>query len=454
MVLSTTEGKVSMRGFLTLLIGFILSAPLTGLTADDWLQFRGPGARGVADGSSIPDSWSTEKNVAWSVETRGMGWSSPIVVGNRIIYTTVINDGKTESPRKGLYFGGNRPTIPQSLHHWMVVCRNLENGEVVWEKQVNEGRPGNGVHLKNSLASETPVSDGTHIYTYFGNHQLSCLDLKGDMVWSQKMAVHKIRFDWGTAASPVLHGDLLFVVDDNDEKSTLTAYDKKTGEQKWQVERDEKSNWATPFVWKNDVRTEIITPGTGLTRAYDLEGKELYRFKGSSSITIATPYTAHGLLYISSGYVLDGRRPIFAIRPGSEGDISLEAGQTSNNYIQWCQPLAAPYNPTTLVYKDLLYVLYDRGFFACYDAKTGEEKYGKQRLPLGRAFTSSPWASKGKIYCLNEDGVTFVIKAGSTYELLGTSSLAEDDMCMATPAIVGNKLIIRTAARIYCISGE
>ena len=123
-------------------------------------------------------------------------------------------------------------------------------------------------------------------------------------------------------------------------------------------------------------------------------------------------------------------------------------------YFSPCQPLAAPYNPTTLVYKDLLYVLYDRGFFACYDAKTGAEVYGKQRLPMGRAFTSSPWASGGKIYCLNEDGVTFVIKAGRTFELLGTNSLAEVDMCMATPAIVGNRLVIRTAAHIYCISTQ
>ena len=441
-----------MRVFLALLFGFLLTTPLDMLTAEDWLQFRGPGARGIADASSIPDSWTTEENVAWSVKTRGLGWSSPVIVGNRIFYTTVINDGETESPRKGLYFGGNRSAIPDSQHHWLVVCRDLRNGKILWEKQVHEGRPSSAVHLKNTLASETPVSDGTHLYTYFGNHGLYCFDLEGKQVWSKPMKAHKIRYEWGTAASPVLHGDRLYVIDDNEEESTLTSYDKTTGEQQWQVKREEKSNWATPFVWKNDVRTEIVTPGTGMTRAYDLEGKELYRFRGASTITIATPYTAHGLLYISSGYVLDGKRPIFAVRPGSEGDISLEGNQTSNNYIQWCQPLAAPYNPTTLVYKDLLYVLYDRGFFACYDAKTGAEVYGKQRLPMGRAFTSSPWASGGKIFCLNEDGVTFVIKAGRTFELLGTNALAEVDMCMATPAIAGNRLVIRTAAHIYCIS--
>ena len=173
-----------------------------------------------------------------------------------------------------------------------------------------------------------------------------------------------------------------------------------------------------------------------------------------SSITIATPYAAHGLLYVTSGYVGDKERPIYAIKPGASGDISLEDDQTTNDFIAWSRPQAAPYNPSTLVSDDRLFVLYDRGLVACYSATTGEELFGQQRLPNGRAFTSSPWALDGKVFCLNEDGLTYVLKDSAQFELLHTNKLADDDMGMASPAIVGDRLLIRTATRIYCIKAE
>ena len=294
-------------------------------------------------------------------------------------------------------------------------------------------------------------TDGEHLYVVFGNLGVYCLDLKGKLIWKKELPRRKVRYGWGTASSPVIHGDRLYLVDDNDEQSTLTALEKRTGKQVWQVKRKERSNWATPYVWENKLRTEIITPGTQKTRSYDLEGNLLYEFGGGSSITIATPYARHGLLYVSSGYVMDRKRPLMALRPGAHGDISLKADQQSNEFVAWCQKQGGPYNPTTLVYRDLLYVLLDRGFLSCYDARTGEEVYSKKRLPNGKAFTSSPWASDGKIYCLNEDGLTFVIRAGREYKLLYKNALGEDDMCMATPAIVGNRLLVRTSARLYCV---
>jgi outer membrane protein assembly factor BamB len=173
-----------------------------------------------------------------------------------------------------------------------------------------------------------------------------------------------------------------------------------------------------------------------------------------SSITIATPYEYDGLLYISSGYVLDKSKPLYAIRPGAQGDISLEDEKDSNEWIAWSQPQAGPYNPSTVAYDGIVYVLYDMGFFAAYDAGDGAVIYSKKRIPKGRAFTSSPWAYGGKIFCLNEDGNTFVIKAGDEFEILHTNSLSEDDMGMATPAIAGDRLLIRTAARLYCVRAE
>ena len=154
---------------------------------------------------------------------------------------------------------------------------------------------------------------------------------------------------------------------------------------------------------------------------------------------------------MSSGYVNDNHRPRYAIRPGAVGDISLGPDQSSSESIAWYQPKAAPYNPTTLVYDGRLYVLYDRGLFACFRAPTGESVYDRQRLPQGMHFTALPWAYDGKVFCLDEDGVTFVLRAGDKFELLHTNQLTDDDMCMATPAMVGDRLLIRTSQRVYCV---
>ena len=430
---------------------FCLQDMLPAQTLENWPQFRGPGARGVGSAPNLPDRWSATENVAWKTDVPGRAWSSLIVWGDRVFLTTAINTGELETPKKGLYFGGNRPEPRQVQLTYKVLCLDLLSGKILWERTVYEGTSNSPIHLKNSFASETPVTDGERVYAYFGNQGLYCLDLDGNVVWSRRLKPRPTRNGWGTAASPLLHGDRLYVLNDNDEESYLLCLDKVTGKDVWRTVRDEKSNWSTPFLWQHDRRTEIVTAGTDKVRSYNLEGTLLWWFTGMSSITIATPYENQGLLYVSSGYVNDKQRPLYAIRPGASGHISLGPDQTSNEFIVWCQPKAAPYNPTTLVYDERLYVLYDRSFLGCFRARTGEPVYERRRLPNGRHFTASPWAYDGKIFCLNEDGVAFVVRAGDEFELLHTNELAEDDMCMATPAIVGDRLLIRTAVRVYCI---
>lgn len=426
--------------------------PAEAQEASVWPQFRGPGARGVALGSGLPEVWSATENVAWKRDLPGRGWSSPVVWGGSVFLTTVVNTGESEEPKKGLYFGGDRTKPPQSVHQWRVVCLDLSSGEVRWERQVHEGVPQSSIHIKSSFASETAVTDGERVFFCFGNLGVFCFDFDGNEVWRHELAAMPMRFGWGTAASPVLHGGRLYYCSDNEQQSVLLALDAATGKELWRTEREDKSNWSTPFVWQHEQRTEIVLAGTGGIASYDLAGQLLWSTRGGmSSITIATPYAVDGLLYVSSGYVLDQQRPIYAIRPGAAGDISLKKGETSNDFIVWSQPKAGPYNPSTLVSGQRLFVLYDRGFFAGFDAKTGRELYAQQRLPNGRAFTASPWAADGKIFCLNEDGVTFVLRDSDRYEVIRTNSLAEDDMGMATPAIAGDRLLIRTSARLYCI---
>ena len=433
-------------------LGFLLFLHSTIWASSNWPQFRGPESRGIGHGDNLPDQWSTTKNIAWKTDIPGRGWSSPIVWEDDVFLTTVINAGVSEEPQKGLYRGGNRPEAPTTLHTWKVYCLDLTSGQINWEHTVHEALPNTGVHIKSSYASETPVTDGSRVYFYFGNVGLFVFDLEGNALWSKRFNPRFTRHGWGTAASPVLHRDRLYIVNDNEEDSWLLALDKYTGEEIWRAQRDQESNWSSPYVWENKLRTEIILPATKRVRSYDLNGRELWSFTGMSSITIATPYAADGLLYVSSGYVGSRQKPIYAIRPGATGDISIDETQRSNDFIAWCQWRSAPYNPTTLLYQDHLYVLLDRGMLSSLDPKTGAFHFEKEKIPRDRAgFTSSPWAYDGKVFCLSEDGDTFVFKAGKSFDLLHVNSLAEDDMCMASPAIARNRLLIRSSARIYCI---
>ncbi|MBW7992357.1 MAG: PQQ-like beta-propeller repeat protein [Planctomycetes bacterium] len=436
------------RTFLVVLIAsFILASNVSAEV--NWPKFRGNSA-GVVEDGILPDTWSTNENVAWTIDIPGRAWSSPIVWGDRIFITSAIGGGDAEKPKKGLYFGGNRDKPSDKTHRWMVYCIDFNSGKMLWEKLTHKAVPKRSLHIKNTYASETPVTDGERVYAYFGNVGLYCYDLNGKELWSRKFESFKTRYNWGTAASPVLYKDRLFIVNDNDEQSYLVAFDKRTGDQIWRVDRDEKSNWATPYIWKNEQRTELITCGTGKIRSYSLDGKLLWELGGMSVIVIPTPSSAHGLLYISSGYVGDKKRPVYAIRPGAQGDITLKDGENSNEYIAWRQKQGGPYNPSPIVYGDYLYVLYDRGLLSCYNARTGSEIYSKQRIAAGaKAFTSSLWANNDKLFCLSEDGETFVIQAGPEFKLLGRNKL--DQMCMATPATLRGSLIIRTISKLYHI---
>jgi outer membrane protein assembly factor BamB len=429
---------------------FLLALLLAGVDkVDNWPQFRGPQSTGVVEDVRLPDKWSSTENVAWRTEIAGVGWSSPVVWGDRIYVTSVIDTGSLEKPKKGLYFGGERPASTDE-HRWMVYAVDFKTGKIVWEREAHKAVPDVPHHLKNTYASETPVTDGERVYVYFGNVGIFTYDRAGKLVWSQPMAANKTRYGWGTASSPVLYKGRLYIVNDNEDHSYVECLDAKTGKSIWKTEREEGTNWATPFIWENEKRTELVTPGTKKNRSYDLDGKLLWEMSGMSSISIPTPFTKFGLLFIASGYVGDQVRPVFAIKPGASGDISLKADQTSNDYVAWYQKQAGPYNPSPIVYGDYYYTLLDRGFLTCHDARTGKLIYDKQRMdPESSAFTSSPWAYNGKLFLQSEDGDTYVVQAGPEYKLLGKNSLG--DMAMATPAISQGSLVIRTASYLYRI---
>lgn len=459
-MINCMKTKIPFRTWTSGLAGAFLAAAMTlSVSAqENWPQFRGADSRGVGAGPQVlPEVWDTKKNVVWKTEIPGMGWSSPVVWGNRVFLTTVQSEGEVEPPKKGLYFGGDRPEPSKHAHHWLVLAVDFQSGRILWRKEIHQGLPASPLHVKNTYASETPVTDGERLYAYFGYLGLFCLNLDGELLWKKTWPARKMRNGWGTSASPVLHGDRVIIVNDNEEESFVAAFDKRTGEEIWRQKRDEPSNFSTPFIWETDLRTEIITTGRTQTRSYSLDGQLLWHCQGMSTIVIPTPFAWDGKLFVAAGYVGDSlkpNKPVYAIKPGAAGNVSLEPGQRANEHIVWMEENAAPYNPSPLVYDGRFYVLWDFGFLSARDARTGREIYDKERLnPQGRAgFTSSPWAYQGKVFCLSEDGDTYVVRAGDKFDLLHINRL--DEMCMATPAMARGSLFIRTASQLYRIASR
>jgi outer membrane protein assembly factor BamB len=426
---------------------------LAAAPADNWTAFHGGPLGGVRHDVKLPHEWSLTKNVAWSVDIPGLAWSSPVTWNGKIFLTTAIREGKPELPneaKKGLYMGGEKSKPPEESYTWKVLCIDEQTGKVLWEKVTHQGKAARPKHIKNTYASETPVVDAERLYVCFGDIGIFAYDHQGNEAWKFAIPALPTKFNWGPAASPTVHKDRLFFVYDNEKESFIVCLDAKTGSQLWKQPRDEKSNWATPFVWENGLRTEVVTAGTKRIRSYDLDGKLLWEAAGMSNITVPTPFSADGLLYVGSGYVMDTKKPLYAIKPGATGDITLKKDETKNDFVVWAQPKAASYMPTPIVYQGRCYVLYDMGTLACYDAKTGEVVFDKKRFPgKSSGFTSSPWAYDGKVFCLNEDGDTYVMEAGTEFKVICKNSLEE--LCMATPAITDKSLLIRTATKLYCI---
>lgn len=444
-------------GGVVLAIAFTM-ASIDAADHDNWPRFRGLHAGVIPDSPNLPERWGQVENVAWKVDIPGLSWSSPIVWGDHVIVTSVVSAGKEPPPEKGLYdpgtdHGKTRATAP---HRWFVHDIDFQTGRTRWVREVAQRVPPIGRHIKNSFASETPTTDGERIYAYFGGIGLIvALDFEGKTIWSQEVPTGETYYDMGTAASPIVHSGRVFIVNDNLTNSYMLAFDARTGTIAWRAARDENdkgATWSTPFVWENERRTEVVTNASGKIRSYDVAGQLLWELRGPMTmLTVPSPFASHGLAFFGLGYPGDAPRPVYAVRPGAHGDITLKPGETSNDYIARYQPLLGTYNTSALVYGDHYYTLLDRGFLLCHDARTGKQVYGRQRTAPGvSGFTASPWAYNGKIFILSEDGDTFVIQAGPEFKVLGKNSL--DEMTLATPAIVRDSVILRTQSKLYRIA--
>jgi outer membrane protein assembly factor BamB len=442
-----------------------------------WPRFRGPSSNPISENPNLPVSWSKIENVEWVADVPGVGWSSPVVWGNRVFITAATSDKPMKPPSLGVDYSNeylaelrkqglsaaeankklyerDREMPDEIVISLMLYCYDLETGKQVWERQLYHGRPAGGRHSKNSFASETPTTDGERVYVYLTDYGLFAYDFEGKPSWATPLESHATTRDWGTGASPALHKDRLFVLNDNEEQSFVAAFDTRTGTELWRTPRTvqpaRKTGWSTPFVWENRGRTELVTLGPAVAISYSLDGRELWRLNRMGGVAIQSPFAWNDLLFVTSGSGGDDNKPIVAVRAGGSGDITPPGSETRDQHVAWYDRLAGgTYLPTPVIYKDALYVLNDKGIFSRHNPETGERIYRSRVAPEASAFTASPWAYKGHVFAMSEEGDTFVIEAADQYRLVRVNSL--DDFSMATPAIVGDRLLIRTQHRLYSI---
>lgn len=427
-----------------------------------WPSFRGPLASGVADQQDLPERWDvrTGENVRWRTPIPGLAHSSPIVWGDRVFVTTAISSRPGATFKPGLYGDGDA-SEDTSPHKWVLYAIDKRTGKIAWERVAFEGPPRNKRHIKSTYASASPATDGRIVVAWFGSQGVFAYDVNGTPLWQVDlgrvdMGAYDIpAVEWGPASSPIIWNDRVILQVDTQADSFVLALDAATGKTVWKTDRDEFPSWGTPTVVTTGKGEELVTNASKYIRGYDPRtGRELWKLGGSSKITAPTPFLAPtgqgeqgGLIVVASGRAPE--RPIFAVRPGSRGDLTLQKDQSSSTAIAWSKTGRGSYMPTPLVYDGVLYVLANNGVFDAYDLETGQEIYRQRLDPVGSGFSASPVAADGRIYLPSEDGEIIVVAAGREFKRIAVNSMGE--LLMATPALSDGVMYVRSSGSLFAI---
>ena len=439
----------AVRRFVHLAAVFALAAAPA--QAQNWPAFRGLNAEGVSAGRP-PVQWDgkTKRNVAWDTALPGLAHSSPIVWGDRVYVTTAVASSGTPSILTGDSSRAGIDSAPDMVTHtWKLIALDRASGRIVWTRDAYTGVPRVKRHVKASHASSTPATDGRVIVASLGSEGLFCFDMQGTLKWRQDLGLVDVglvddpTYQWGPASSPVIDGSRVVMQVDRHKDSFIAAYDVETGKPIWRTTRDELPTWSTPLLVKMAARTELVTNGGKYIRGYDAStGREVWRLGDSATqVKVPTPVIAGDAVIVTGGYP-GGGRPIYAIRPGGSGDVPASA-------LAWRTDNGSPYTGTPLAYDGIVYICTDNGILSAYDAQSGERLYRSRVSPAAAGFSASPVAAAGRIYLASEDGDVFVVKAGRAFELLATNPMGE--ICMATPAIAGDMIFVRTDKRLVAL---
>lgn len=431
---------------------------------DGWPRWRGPIANGIAPAGNPPLKWSETENLKWKTKIPGFGTSTPIISGDRVFILTAMPSGKKAEapavaapaaspddaarqggrPRRGGGGGGMQSEKPSEAYQFIVLCLDRNTGKVLWQKVAREEVPHEGHHRDHGFASASPVTDGEHVYAYFGSRGLYCYDLEGNLKWEKDFGDMQTRNGFGEGSSPTLHGNTIFITWDHEGDDFIVALDKRTGNELWRQPRNEPTGWSTPLIVEHDGKAEVVVSATERIRSYDVaNGKQLWECAGMTANAIPTPVTGFGKVYAISGF---RGAALLAIQLGKTGDL------TGTDAIAWQHNKGTPYVPSPLLSGERLYFYSgNNGMLSCFNAQTGKPYYETERIPdlLGGVY-ASPVGASGRVYLVGRDGKTVVIKDSDKLETLATNKL--DDKFDASAAIAGKELYLRGHEYLYCLS--
>lgn len=411
-----------------------------------WPEWRGPLGVGVAPDANPPVKWSESENIRWKVPLPGRGHSSPIVWGNRIFITTSVPYGAEQSPGARPRHGSHDNLSRLRSQQFVVICINRRDGRIIWQRTVHKRLPHEGGHNTASHASNSPATDGKHVFAFFGSHGLYCLDFQGKIQWKRDLGEMKSKHGHGEGSSPTLFGDMVIINWDHEGQSFVVAFDKDSGKQQWKTMRDEVTSWATPIIARNAGKPQVVISGTNRIRGYDpASGKVIWECGGLSANIVCSPVASDGMVYAGSSY---GKQALLAINlKGSSGDI------TGTDQIVWRRDRGTPYVPSLLLYGESLYFLrHYQGVLSRVNVKTGKDQGGPSRLPGIRNVYASPVGAGGRVYITDLKGTTLVISHDDKLAILAQNKL--NDSFSASAAVVEREIFLRGEKHLYCIAEE
>ena len=427
---------------------FLLLFGVSAVAAPNWPTWRGPNMMGIAEGNP-PLNWSEEQNIRWKVQLDGDGSNStPVVWGDKLIFQIAVDTEKqpAETPQAAPAARRGRGRAPDTLYQFKVVCLDRHTGKTLWTTQVAETVPHEGHHGDHGFASYSPVTDGTGVWANFGSRGVYCLTMDGHIKWQKDLPAKRMRGTFGEGNSPLLAGDTLLVVGDQEDQSYIIAFDKDTGDIRWRQDRDEASAWTSPIAAEVDGKTQIIVNGRNRIRSYDLEtGQVIWQCGGQTENVVPTPVLGHGRVYCTSGF--RGAK-LSAIQLGRSGEL------TGTDAVVWEVNEHTPYVPSPLLYGEKVYVLSgNNGVVSCYNAHTGNAYYTRQNMDQIRGVYASPAGAAGRVYFVGRNGVTYVLdNTDDSFKTLAVNPL--DDNFDASPVVIGDTLYLKGKKFLYCIAED
>ena len=445
-----------------LLLSLTTHAAVRAAEPGHWPQWRGPQLDGTAPGATPPVTFSETTNLKWKAKLPGSGASTPIIWGDRIFIQTAIPSGKKadgkpvdikpepaspppppEGGRRRGGGGGMRAEQPVEVYQFVMMCLDRASGKTLWQTTVKEELPHEGHHRDHGFSSHSPVTDGEHVYAWFGSRGLHCLDMTGKTVWSKDLGKMQTRNAFGEGTSPALSGDTIVVNWDHEGQDFILACHKKDGKEIWRQPRDEETTWTTPLIVTHDGKQQVIVCATNRIRSYELDsGKEIWSCGGMTANVIPTPIAREGVLYAISGF---RGAALLAIKLGRTGDL------TDTDAVLWKHDKRTPYVPSPLLVDGRLYFHSGNdGYLTILSAKNGHALQEAERIPGMSGIYASPVSAAGHLYFTGRDGAVIVAKAGEKLEVVATNKL--DEAFEASPAIAGSELFLRGHSALYSFS--